>query len=134
MGKFQNKSLNDEIINNPIIRYKNEIIELPILIRKIKTMKTKISIIRFKPKPECFDEFLTNVKERSKERALSTPPTHYLMTTSDEVVAIVLRTENELSESSSRGVNWLDTQRHLLLEYNEEDRHSIPLTGNLVEY
>ena len=134
MGKFLNKSLNDEIINNPIIRYKNEIIELPILIRKIKTMKTKISIIRFKPKPECFDEFLTNVKERSKERALSTPPTHYLMTTSDEVVAIVLRTENELSESSSRGVNWLDTQRHLLLEYNEEDRHSIPLTGNLVEY
>ena len=97
-------------------------------------MKTKISIIRFKPKPDCFYEFLANVKERSKERALSVPRTHYLMTTSNEVVAIVLRTENELSESSSRGVNWLDTQRHLLLEYNEEDRHSIPLTGNLVEY
>ena len=134
MGKFQNKSLNYNIIKNPFIKLKNEIIELPILIRKIKTMKTKLSIIRFKPKPDCFDEFLTNVKERSKERALSVPRTHYLMTTSDEVVAIVLRTENELSESSSRGVNWLDTQRHLLLEYNEEDRHSIPLTGNLVEY
>ena len=134
MGKFQNKSLNYKIIKKPFIKLKNEIIELPIFIRKIKTMKTKISIIRFKPKPDCFDEFLKNVKERSKERALSTPPTHYLMTTPDEVVAIVLRTENELSESSSRGVNWLDTQRHLLLEYNEEDRHSIPLTGNLVEY
>ena len=85
------------------------------MIRKIKTMKTKISIIRFKPKPDCFDEFLKNVKEHSKERALSTPPTHYLMTTSDEVVAVVLRTETELSESSTRGVNWLDTQRHLLL-------------------
>ena len=68
-------------------------------------MKTKVSIIRFKPKPNCFDEFLKNVKERSKERALSEPRTHYLMTTSDEVVAIVLRTESELSESSSRGVN-----------------------------
>ena len=134
MGKFQNKSLNFKIIKNPFIKLKNEIIELPILIRKITTMKTKISIIRFRPKPECFDEFLTNVKERSKERALSKPPTHYLMTTSDEVIAIVLRTETELSESSTRGVNWLDTQRHLLLEYNEEDRHSIPLTGNLVEY
>ena len=134
MGKFQNKSLNYKITKNPFIKLKNEIIELPILIRKIKTMKTKISIIRFRPKPECFDEFLTNVKERSKERALSKPPTHYLMTTSDEVIAIVLRTETELSESSTRGVNWLDTQRHLLLEYNEEDRHSIPLTGNLVEY
>ena len=134
MGKFQNKSLNYKITKNPFIKLKNEIIELPILIRKITTMKTKISIIRFRPKPECFDEFLTNVKERSKERALSKPPTHYLMTTSDEVIAIVLRTETELSESSTRGVNWLDTQRHLLLEYNEEDRHSIPLTGNLVEY
>ena len=134
MGKFQNKSLNYKITKNPFIKLKNEIIELPILIRKIKTMKTKISIIRFRPKPECFDEFLTNVKERSKERALSKPPTHYLMITSDEVIAIVLRTETELSESSTRGVNWLDTQRHLLLEYNEEDRHSIPLTGNLVEY
>ena len=134
MGKFQNKSLNFKIIKNPFIKFKNKIIELPILIRKITTMKTKISIIRFRPKPECFDEFLTNVKERSKERALSKPPTHYLMTTSDEVIAIVLRTETELSESSTRGVNWLDTQRHLLLEYNEEDRHSIPLTGNLVEY
>ena len=134
MGKFQNKSLNYKKIKNSFIKVKNEIVELPIFIRKIKTMKTKISIIRFKPKPQCFDEFLTNVKERSKERALSTPPTHYLMTTPDEVVAIVLRTENELSESSSRGVNWLDTQRHLLLEYNEEDRHTIPLTGDLVEY
>ena len=134
MVKFQNNLLNYKKIKNPFIRYKNEIIELPILIRKIKTMKTKISIIRFKPKPNCFDEFLKNVKKRSKERALSTPPTHYLMTTSDEVVAVVLRTETELSESSTRGVNWLDTQRHLLLEYNEEDRHSIPLTGNLVEY
>ena len=134
MGKFQNKSLNYKITKNPFIKLKNEIIELPILIRKITTMKTKISIIRFRPKPEYFDEFLTNVKERSKERALSKPPTHYLMTTSDEVIAIVLRTETELSESSTRGVNWLDTQRHLLLEYNEEDRHSIPLTGNLVEY
>ena len=85
-------------------------------------------------RPDCFDDFLENVKERSKERALSTPPTHFLMTTSDEVIAIILRTESELSDSSTRGVNWLDTQRHLLLEYNEEDRHSIPLTGNLVEY
>ena len=134
MGKFQNKSLNYNIIKNPFIKLKNEIIELPILIRKKKNMKTKISIIRFKPKPDCFDEFLKNVKEPSNERALSTPPTHYLITTPDEVVAIVLRTETELSESSTRGVNWLDTQRHLLLEYNEEDRHSIPLTGNLVEY
>ncbi len=95
---------------------------------------TKVSIIRFKPKPECFDEFLNNIKVRNEEKANLNPPTHYLMTTSDEVIAIAFRAESELSESSAKGVNWLDTQRDLLLEYSKEDKHTIPLTGNLVEY
>ena len=95
---------------------------------------TKVSVIRFKPKPECFKEFLNNIKERNIDKANATPPTHYLMTTADEVVAIAFRAESELSESSARGVNWLDSQRHLLLEYSKEDRHTIPLTGDLVEY
>ena len=95
---------------------------------------TKVSIIRFKPKPECFDVFLNNIKERNRERALAKPPAHYLLTTPDEVIAIIFRLESELSDSSAKGVNWLDTQRHLLLEYSKEDRHTIPLTGNLVEY
>ena len=56
------------------------------------------------------------------------------MTTSDEVISIAFRAESELSESSAKVVNWLDTQRDLLLEYSKEDRHTIPLTGNLVEY
>ena len=95
---------------------------------------TKVSIIRFKPKPESFDEFLNNIKVRNEEKANLNPPTHYLMTTADEVIAIAFRAESELSESSAKGVNWLDTQRDLLLEYSKEDRHTIPLTGNLVEY
>lgn len=94
----------------------------------------KISVIRFRPKPECFDEFLSNIKERSRERALANPPTHFLMTTDEEVVAIVIRSESELAESSTRGVDWLDTQRHLLVEYSEQDRHTIPLTGTMVEH
>ena len=56
------------------------------------------------------------------------------MTTSDEVIAIAFRAERELSESSAKGVHWLDTQRDLLLEYSNEASHTIPLTGNLVEY
>ena len=89
----------------------------------------KVSIIRFKPKPECFDEFLNNIKERSDQE-----PMRYIMTTPDEVVAIAFRAEDELAESSARGVDWLDTQRHLLLQYSEEDKHTIPLTGALVQY
>ncbi len=68
------------------------------------------------------------------EKANLNPPTHYLMTTSDEVIAITFRAESELSENSAKSVNWLDTQRDLLLEYSKEDRHTIPLTGNMVEY
>ena len=94
----------------------------------------KISVIRFKPKPECFDEFLANIKERSRERALASPPTHFLMTTDEEIVAIAIRSESELAERAARGVDWLNTPRHLLVEYSEQDRHTIPLTGTMVEY
>ena len=55
---------------------------------------TKVSVIRFKPKPECFNEFLNNIKERNIDKANTTPPTHYLMTTADEVVAIAFRAES----------------------------------------
>ena len=56
------------------------------------------------------------------------------MTTDEEIVAIAIRSESELAESAARGVDWLDTQRHLLVEYREQDRHTIPLTGTMVEY
>ena len=95
---------------------------------------TKGSIIRFKPKPECFDVFLNNIKQRNIERALAKPPTHYLLTTPDEVIAIIFRQESEFSDSKAKGVNWLDTQRHLLIEYSKEDGHTIAMTGTLIEY
>ena len=120
-------------IFNLLYNCNNQIISLITTITLEKIM-TKVSVIRFKPKPECFNEFLNNIKELNIDKANTTPPTHYLMTTADEVVAIAFRAESELSQSSAKGVNWLDTQRHLLLEYSKEDRHTIPLTGNLVEY
>jgi hypothetical protein len=55
------------------------------------------------------------------------------MTHGDEIYAIVIRDANVLQEKASKGVNWLDTQRHLLQEYNEVDRHTLPVTGDLVE-
>lgn len=93
----------------------------------------KLSIIRFKPKPGCFDEFLANAAENSKESRTANPPTHFLMTRDDEIFAIVIRDADSLEQQSAQGVNWLDTQRHLLQEFNEVDRHTIPMTGNLYE-
>ena len=94
----------------------------------------KLSIIRFKPKPECFDEFLANMREFSRDRGTSTPPSQYLMIKDGEIYAIIIRDGASLAESAQSGVGWLDTQRHLLQEYNKVDRHTLPTTGDLVEY
>ena len=94
----------------------------------------KLSVIRFKPKPECFDEFVVESKEFSKDKGTANPPTHYIMTCKDEVFAIVIRDSDAINESMETGVSWLDSQRYLLQEYNEIDRHTIPVTGDLIEY
>ena len=52
----------------------------------------KLSIIRFKPKPECFDEFLENVRANSREARTANPPTYYLMTHGEEIYAIAMPT------------------------------------------
>ena len=94
----------------------------------------KLSIIRFKPKPEHFDEFLENLQVYSREAATADPPTHFLMLHGDEIYTIVIRDAEALQESAFKGVEWLDAQRHLLQEYNEVDRHTLPVSGDLVEY
>jgi hypothetical protein len=37
-----------------------------------------------------------------------------------------------LEKSAKEGVEFLDTVRHMLQEFNPIDRHTIPLTGDLV--
>ena len=55
------------------------------------------------------------------------------MTKDGEVFSIVVRHADQLESDSKQGVNYLNTARHMLKEYNEKDRHTIPLTGDLVE-
>ena len=86
--------------------------------------------MRFKPKPECFDEFLQNIQAWHSQ--VNADDDHLLMRTNDEVVAVVVRDSEMLHESIQRGVAWLDSQRPLLQEYNEVDRHTLPMTGDLV--
>jgi hypothetical protein len=93
-------------------------------------MTKKLSIVRFKPKHECFDEFLQNIQAWHSQ--VHADDDHLLMRTNDEVVAVVVRDSEMLHESIQRGVAWLDSQRPLLQEYNEVDRHTLPMTGDLV--
>ena len=93
----------------------------------------KLTIVRFKPKPEHFDAFVQELKQASTAPDRTAILNSFVMTKDDEVFSIVIRHADKLEEDAKRGVQTLDGMRHMLQEYNEEDRHTIPLTGDLVE-
>ena len=93
----------------------------------------KLTIVRFKPKPEHFDAFVQELKQASTAPDRTAILNSFVMTKDDEVFSIVIRHANKLEEDAKRGVQTLDGMRHMLQEYNEVDRHTIPLTRDLVE-
>ncbi|MAE49152.1 MAG: hypothetical protein CMN36_08520 [SAR116 cluster bacterium] len=96
-------------------------------------MMKKLTIVRFKPKPEHFDAFVQELKQASTAPDRTAILNSFVMTKDDEVFSIVIRHADKLEEDAKRGVQTLDGMRHMLQEYNEVDRHTIPLTGDLVE-
>ena len=93
----------------------------------------KLTIVRFKPKPEHFEAFVQELKQASTAPDRTAILNSFVMTKDDEVFSIVIRHADKLEEDAKRGVQTLDGMRHMLQEYNEVDRHTIPLTGDLVE-
>ena len=90
----------------------------------------KLAIVRFKPKPAYLDRF---IQEHSKARAASDRTVTlkgFFIAKDDKLFSIVLRYAGKLEEDAKRGVQTLDGMRHMLQEYNEIDRHMIPLTGD----
>ena len=57
----------------------------------------------------------------------------FVMTKDDEVYSVVIRKADQLENDAKQGVEYLDTVRHMLQEFNEVDRHTIPVTGDLVQ-
>ena len=52
----------------------------------------------------------------------------------DEVITIVIRdTEGFEQSAQDGGVNWLDQRRPLLQEFDPVNRHTITMSGDLVE-
>ena len=90
----------------------------------------KLSIIRFKPKPECYEEFLAALKIQATN---AQHIEHRIVRCDDEVVAISIREADKLAENAKQGVEWLNGHRHLLQEWNEVDRHTLAMTGKLIE-
>ena len=63
-----------------------------------------------------------------------TQNTHFTVTTADEVIAVVIRDADGFEQSAQDGVvNWLDERRQMLQEYDPVNRHTLPMTGDLVE-
>ena len=93
----------------------------------------KLTIVRFKPKPEHFDVFVQELKQASTAPDRTAILNSFVMTKDDEVFSIVIRHADKLEEDVKLGVQTLDGMRYMLQEYNEVDRHTIPLTGDLVE-
>jgi len=92
----------------------------------------KMSVIRFKPKPECYDEFLDALNALQSERAQADPPAAWTLKRDDELIRVVIRGEEEFAVDVSN-TDWLDSVRHLLQEHNELDRHAIALTGEVLD-
>lgn len=57
----------------------------------------------------------------------------FVMTKDDEVYSVVIRKADQLENDAKQGVEYLDTVRHMLQEFNEVDRHTRPVTGDLVQ-
>ena len=94
-------------------------------------MSKKLSIIRFKPKPEHYDQFLADVLENNKDKD---PNTRFAVKAGDEVIVVAIRDADGFEQRAKDGVvNWLDERRPRLQEYDPVHRHTIPLTGDLVE-
>ena len=93
----------------------------------------KLSIIRFKPKADNYDEFVQSLKHFISLPERKGIVNSFIMTKDDEVFSIVVRQADQLESDAKQGVEYLNTVRYMLQEYNETDRHTIPLTGDLVE-
>ena len=94
-------------------------------------MSKRLSVIRFKPEAEHYDQFLSDVLENGSDRE---PNMHFTVTTGDEMIAVVIRDADGFEESAKEGVvNWLDERRQMLQEYDPVNRHTIPLSGDMVD-
>ena len=88
----------------------------------------RLSIIRFKPRPDCLGEFPANLTafNETKSRVF------HLMLSGDELHAIVVREAKILEQEAADGVKWLDSQTHLLQEFDADNKHSLLLSGDLI--
>ena len=84
---------------------------------------------------ECYDEFLEECKKRSAWRREHPNVLQRIIACSDkEVIEITIIDDLEfVLEKQESDLTWLDGLRHMLEEYNEQDRHTLPISGLIID-
>ncbi len=93
----------------------------------------KISVIRFKPKAGHQDDFVNAMSSFMDGKSHPGQHQQFIGVMGDEVISVVVRDSDYIKDSAAEGVEWLNTVRHMLEEYNASDRHTIPMTADLVK-
>ena len=85
-------------------------------------MKT-LSVIRYKPKPELYSEFLDALLKESGDA------TSFIVGKDEEIWEFWISSSiEEVSDAQPESLTWLDKHRHMLEEFSEEG-HTESWTG-----
>ena len=91
------------------------------------------SVIKYKPKAGCEDEFIENLKPLKKILEGRREQVDYVQLPTGEVAEIVKwASMDQMMETQIDGLTWLDSVDHLLERYEEESRTDA-FTGNVLE-
>ena len=90
------------------------------------------SVIKYKPKVGCEDEFIENFKPLKRLLAGRCKQAGYVHLPTGEVAEIVkLASMDQMMETQIDGLTWLDSVDHLLERYEKESRTNA-FTGNVL--
>ena len=94
-----------------------------------------MSIIRFKPKPENYDEFIdVQTYRNAKKREEFPDQKRWLFQFGDEVVYVKISPPIEtLVDQQPESLSSLDDVRHMLEPYSDEDGHTIAMSGVIMD-
>jgi len=92
----------------------------------------KVSVVRFRPKAGMKDEFVAALAGFNHDRSDGKTRQVLIADLGDEVMAVAIRDADIFDQDVREGVEFLDTVRFMLEEYNADDRNTIALTGDLI--
>ena len=94
-----------------------------------------MSIIRFKPKPENYDEFIdVQTYRNAKKREEFPDQKRWLFQFGDEVVYVKISPSIEtLVDQQPESLSSLGDVRHMLEPYSDEDGHTIAMSGVIMD-